>query len=471
MDIALAWWGSLLLLGAPLLWALNTRWVSLITICGLSLLTQFITLPFFYLDKDDFAWSAIKPFGFSAAEAYPMLFKVSAFLFLLNIFYRIFDLADVRHRARTWHQQRAGLLAQAGVFTGRVARKVQGVVGTSLRPRAVIALLALVLLIPAFTVLNLWTFSLGVGVVGVEPPRLPYHLSGILLYFFKYVVPLVFGYLYARTHRGWLPAALVVAYGWILGMTSLSRSSLMYCTLPVLFFAAIDRRRMLLIVTTYFSLLGYGFITRARGFVHFVSDGQAIGNFDTDVFSILVQIAGDPGPAVWNPLFVPGIFVELLNRLDGFENLVMAEYYDVHAVNGPLAVVLGLLWSGFAPLDSTLHHIQWNGSVPAEGYFNGGGLLSTVVMLGGAGFGWLLMAAAVVSVLMVILEKAVRQLRQIGRLQDPWRTAFLGFLAIFYFNSSGGQLFIFLLLLVVVAAAWPSMRLGNARQLFRTSAR
>ena len=86
-------------------------------------------------------------------------------------------------------------------------------------------------------------FQNGISIVGVEPPRLPFKLSGILHYFTKYVVPLTLGYLYYRSPRNLPTALLLLGYGLLLGLTSVSRSALVLVLLPVLGLAWIDRRK------------------------------------------------------------------------------------------------------------------------------------------------------------------------------------------------------------------------------------
>src|SRR5260221_2514209 len=89
-SAVLAWWIAIALLLPPLLWALKTRYVVLITICSIAFATQFATVPFFYVNRENFAWGHVKPFGFTAWEAFPILGKVSLFLFALVVFFRWF---------------------------------------------------------------------------------------------------------------------------------------------------------------------------------------------------------------------------------------------------------------------------------------------------------------------------------------------------------------------------------------------
>ncbi len=454
-DAMLAWWMAIALLLPPLLWAFKTRYVALITICSIAFATQFITLPFFYLDREEFAWGHVKPFGFTALEAFPMLAKVSVFLLVLIIFFRLFY--RISFIGGSLCKLATSLPAtSASTVLDRKHQKIN--IGLSPHRKSGLYLLLIILIIAALVPLNLWMFSQGIGIVGVEPPHLPYRLSGILHYFTKYITPLALTYFYFKTMRGWLPMLLLLSYAWVLGLTSLSRSSLMFVLLPVLYFAWLDRRRLILVVAGFGASIGYSFVSLARTFVYFVSAGKSGGKFDTGIGAICLSIISDPESRILEISSILRILGDIFGRIDGFSNLVMSQYYNSYKVIGPWGMVLDMFWQGLAPMDLDLHHIQWQGNVLPEGFVNGGGLLSTAVILGNAGLWWITIGALVAAALLVVLEKSAIRLTNLYKAPYLFSTAVTGFFSLYYVIAGAGNAqFVYPIILVVIASWLPPL--------------
>lgn len=448
-DAMLAWWVAIILLLPLLLWAYKTRFVALITISSLAFATQLITLPYFYLTRVEFAWGHVKPFNFTAFEALPMLLKVSVFLFVLiasfKLFYRVSFIGGssrkiANNSRNTFHHP---------LQTEAIKRKT-----IKSRQSAGLYILMILLTVAALVPLNLWMFSQGISIVGVEPPHLPYRLSGILHYFTKYIAPLALAYLYFRSNRGWLPMFLLLAYAWVLGASSISRSSLMYVMLPVIYFAWLDRRKLMLVVAAYGALMGFVFVSAARNIVYGASAGKSTGNFDTGIFSMLFSIASDSTGNIFDPILIGKMLSEVFGRIDGFGNLVMAQYYDSYQVIGPLGIVKGMIWQGFAPIDLDLHHMQWQGNILIKGFVNGGGLLSSTVILGNAGMWWIALSAVVAAATLVILEKSTKRLVKIYHAPSLFSTAATGFLSMSYFTGAAGSVHYMYPFILLFIASW-----------------
>ena len=56
-DGVIALWIMIFLFLIPLYWAVHSRFIALRTICWISFLTQFITLPLFYFEPHNFMWA------------------------------------------------------------------------------------------------------------------------------------------------------------------------------------------------------------------------------------------------------------------------------------------------------------------------------------------------------------------------------------------------------------------------------
>lgn len=455
-EAMLAWWLLIMLLLPPLLWALKTRFVALVTICSLAFASQFITLPLFYLNRDEFAWGHVKPFGFTALEALPMLIKVAVFLYALIIFFGLFYRVSFvgkssRKLSNRFYKSNTSTNSASNFVTHN--NQVNNNFASPHRSSG-LYLFLIVLVIVALVPLNLWMFSQGISIVGVEPPHLPYRLSGVLHYFTKYMIPLTLTYLYFKTKRGWLPMLLMLSYAWVLGLSSVSRSSLMFVMLPVLYCAWLDRHQLLLAVAGFGALIGFSFVSTTRNYVYVVSAGKSGVDVDTGVFSIVLSIATNHDSRIWKLTSVLAIIGSIFGRIDGFDNLVMSQYYDPCQVVGPFGMLVDMLWQGLVPVDLDLHHMQWQGNTLIEGFVNGGGLLSNAVILGNAGLWWTILSALVAAVTLVLLEKSTKRLVKLYKMQHMYVTVIIGYLSLSYFIGAAGSIHFVYPLIAICITSW-----------------
>lgn len=456
LEAMLAWWMVIALLLPPLLWVLKTRYVALKTICLLAFTTQFVTLPFFYINRDDFAWGHVKPFDFTAVEAWPMLSKVMIFLVCLIIFFKLLYRLRLIGGSGNPRSGRLHLPSSQSKLKSFFADNAQ-----YLKPSRQTWLYTslIILVITILVPLNLWMFSQGISIVGVEPPNLPYRLSGILHYLTKYIIPLLLGYLYWKTKRGLFPMTLMLGYACVLGLSSVSRSSLIFVMLPVLAFAWLDRRNWLLAVGGLGTVAGFGVVSLARNFVYIISAGKTGAVTDVGILPVITGILTDPDSPFREADFLLRIFVRICGRIEGFENLVMSQFYDPNSDVGPLGFLLRMIWRPFAPIDQDIHHIQWQGNVLPEGFVNGGALLSNAVILGNANLLWIIASALVAAGTLVLLEKSAHRVIARYGFPDLLGSALVGFLSIIFFIETGGSsVFVLPFLLLIVASWLPPLR-------------
>jgi hypothetical protein len=464
-DTMFAWWLAIGLLLPPLLWAFKTPYVALKTICGISFLTQFVTLPFFYVYRDDFKWGHIKPFHFTTWESFPMLAKVSLFLFALVLFFKW--LYPVIIVAGGSSRKLTNVNHQAAV-TKDLLNKSSGLHVRHNRKTWLFTLL-IVLLIAILTPLVLWTYSQGISLVGVEPPKLPYRLSGILYYLIKYLSPLLLGYLYYKTKGSWPLMLLFLAYAFLLGLCTVSKSSVMIIMMPVLGLAWIEKRKFFFAVAGIGTTIGIQFAAAARVYVYIVIGGKSAADTSLSIFTIIYNIFTDPDSKMFNFNYLLKLVSQIISRIEGFSNLVMSQYYDPDAVVGAWGFILRIIWRGFADFDTNtknLHSIQWQGDVLPVGFYNGGALLSSIVILGNAGLLWVLLIAMVVAIILATLEKSSNN---IGRQYEEFRilkVPVIIFLSLIFFTEAGGAIiFVYPFLLLLIVSFFPTIVLKNRRGL------
>lgn len=402
--ITLAFFSAIVLLLPPLIWSIKTRFVTLISICSIAFLTQIITLPFFYLNADDFLWGNIKPFRFSVYEAISILINVTIFLLSLIIFFK--------YLYKFTFFGGSVILEKNKIKTVFRNLNLKYLSDNSNSKNTHIYITLFILLIMFLVPLNLWMFSQGVSIVGVQPPQLPYHLSGVLHYFTKFLIPLTLAYLYSKTRRNLFTMVILVLYGLLLGLTSISRSSLMFILLPILYFSLYDLRKWQFIFVCFFSLIAFAMVTEIRNYVYILNGSVIAGNFSNSLFIILLEMVTDPKSKIFEITSIFKVIITIFNRIDGFDNLVMSEYYDIYKVNSPIDLILGQVWHGFSTVDLDLHHIQWQGNILPDGFVNGGGLFSNIVILGNASLWWIILCALMVSAILIFLEKGVIRLKK-----------------------------------------------------------
>ncbi len=136
----------------------------------------------------------------------------------------------------------------------------------------------------------------------------------------------------------------------------------------------------------------------------------------------------------------------------------MSQFYDPYAAIGPWGMFLGMIWQGFTEIDLDLHHLQWQGNVLPVGFVNGGGLLSTVVIIGNANLLWILAIALLAACILIILEKSVNRAVVRYGLSDLVALQIIGLISIFFFISGGGgRTFVYPWLLLIVASWLPPL--------------
>ena len=449
----MTWWLMISLLLPPLVWTFRTRYVALKTICGVSFITQFLTLPFFYHYRNEFAWGHVKPFGFTVIEALPILAKVSLFLFSLIIFFKFFYSATLF--GRRCNKIENDFSAHEAI---KVSVNKQNDFDLRSNKNTGLFALLIIMIIGVLIPLNLWSYSQGVGLTGVEPPHLPYKLSGILFYLMKYITPMLLAYLYSQTNRGWFLMLLMLTYAWILGLCSVSKGAVLIVMFAVLVLSWIDNRKIMLVVAGMGTLLGVAVAAGARAYVYIIFDGKAGGDTSEGILKLLFNTLSELDKSIWNFDYLPLIINGILNRIEGFENLVMAQFYDPYAVDGPWQFVLRMIWKGLAPYDVNLHHMQWQGNILPEGFNNGGALLSNAVIVGNSGFWWIVVSAMVTSFFLVILEKSCNRIKYKYTGFELVSTPVIFFMSYLYFANTGGDpMFIFSLLLLLFVSWMPPL--------------
>jgi hypothetical protein len=320
----------------------------------------------------------------------------------------------------------------------------------------------IIILIAMLIPLNLWAYSQGIGLTGVEPPKLPYRLSGLLFYFTKYITPLVLGWLYLKSNRGWFLLLLYLTYAWIFGLCSVSKGAVMIVMLPVMALAWIDKRRVKFLLASLGTIIGVSAVVYARAYIYVVNNGRSGADTAINLFNLVLNMFGDPDSEIWNFDFLLQYIGSILSRIEGFENLVMAQSYDPNAVCGAWGFILRMIWRGLTDFDTDLHAMQWQGNFLPEGFYNGGALLSNAVILGNADLWWIVISSMVSAITLIILEKSCKRLSyKYAELKLISSPTIVFITLIFFLDTGGSSIFVFPFLLIFLVSWFPPLfRLG-----------
>jgi hypothetical protein len=444
----LAWWLSIILLAPTFLWALKTKYVALKTICGVSFVTQLITIPFFFIQRDEFPWGHVKPFTFTALESLPILGKIFIFMIIFILSFKLLYLVPIfGGTISKLKKQSSNLDSSINIYK---KNKLELNILSKNRNTNIYSFI-IIILIPVLIAINFWSYSKGIGLTGIEPPALPYKISGILFYLMKYVTPAILGLLYFKTKRGWFLMILFLTYSWIIGLSSISKGVVLFIMFPVVLLAWLDRRKIMFVFASIGTLIGVTLAAESRNYIYVFIGEKSGADTTASILEIAINIFSDPNSQIWRFDFIPHIIGGIMSRIEGFGNLVMAQFYDPYAVDGPLQFILRIIWNEMAHYDTDLHSIQWQGNTLPEGFYNGGALLSTAVIVGNASLLWTVLSAVVTAMILVTLEKSiVRISTQFIKFKAIGKIITFGLTMIFFSTSGGDITFVYPFILILL---------------------
>jgi hypothetical protein len=266
-------------------------------------LSHALASPLFFLQEDIFEYSgfsAVRDFDFSLTWYFRVYLYVFLFLystlFSVLLFKKIFS-SEIKY-------------LQIDEFSFTISKnKVYNV------------FLFVFLLFLAF--LNKWMFDNGIGLTGIEPPKLPYRLSGILYFFSRFFAPLIILYLYSKCIRNYRITLLIIVYATWAAITSVSRTTLTMLWLPVIFFAILDKRYILLfsVVFLFFSI--FPFIELARNYVYQIDNGVVGMNMDYSIGNIIWELFNTR-----ETLSLKDALFGFIGRLGGTQDVILADQYN-----------------------------------------------------------------------------------------------------------------------------------------------
>ena len=454
LETLFSWWLVFLFLLPPLIWSLKNKYITLQVFCLLSFFSQAINLPVFYLYRDSWNFAHVKPFYFTATEALPILAKVSFFIIFVIIFFKA--LIIIFSFLKLPALKEKNTIQESIIDSSRSAYKKYDHFDLKKNSKTKKFTILIILLISLLIPLNLWSYSIGIGITGVEAPRLPFRLVGIIFYLVKYVTPLLLGYLYIQTKRGWFLMFIYITYALIAGLCSVSKGIVILIMLPVVILAWHDNRYLLSIISSLSTLVVVFIASAARAYVHTVSAGVTGANVSNSIGTLLLNVISNPDSRLRDSDFLLRSVDGLAARVEGFQNLVMAYYYDSAAVLGGGGFILRMIWRGWATVDADAHHLEWQGNILPEGFYNGGSLLSHAIILGNISLIYVIMGSFVVAVTFVLIENITNFFLNRFNAFYGLRTPIIFFIVSVYFTETSiNRPMVFILILLFLLGCLP----------------
>lgn len=405
---------------------------------GIALVTQMISVPLFVINRDTYSaigWSAVKDFQFTIAEFFPIYTELAFFLvvviFCVAPFIKLLKFPEL-HLGHNVHSSasRPAATAKRGGYL-------------------ILLILAIILIAP----LNLWMFSNGISLVGVDPPRLPFRLSGILHYVSTLVVPVVLTAIYSRTSRSYAPAGWLMLYAFILGATQVSKGALLLVMLTIFYCAVVDKKYLLLSVSTIFTLVAVQLIVLLRNVVYVVT-GEKSGADSGGGLMMALDRMLDEG---FDGFSIADTFTLIVDRIEGAQSIILASKFNVEAIGGVAAAFKWFNFNSWNVFDADAYHLEYIGVTLPEGFVAGGGGLLSKALLVTQSDPLYLVAFAINVATYVLMGEWIARSIFLKYAVPAYYYIVGGVYVLFFYVGSGSSVFFAVLFFFIFIALMPKM--------------
>lgn len=441
IQLLYAWYLFLTLLLPPLILIQRTRYISAKVFVWTAFLTQAFTMPIFFSFPDNYHFQHHREFLFTGWEVIGVYWRLSLLLLLFCFCVAIIERSSLpifRYRIRSQINEPSSL---SGYLK-------------NLNSKSIFYSASIVILILIMVPVNGWMFKMGIGLTGIEPPRLPYRMSGILTYLAKWIVPGVIAYLYFNTRqKSFLLLMILGLYSVYLGISTASRAAALSILFTPLALSIVNRRWLLGVLALIFTLLSIGLTTASRKIVFFASEGHTKGFTDLGLLETLYQ-ACDLLDFTAVLLVLPKIFA----RISGFEGLFLSTHIEPSSFGGSFAVWLKTLNWKYSVLGHEQVHQQFLGYVPPIGFYNATADVYAYAIWAGNGnilyYGLFSLTAALY---LIMQESALLRIGNKYQSIEIYCRSLCILLSIFYVAAIGSPRFFNIFILLVVFSLLPKM--------------
>jgi len=379
-----------------------------------------VTLIAFYLTPEHYYFNEHRPFGFGALSAFKVSGLLGLFFLLLIALDSLIGAFNIFPMKRSPRRQNGSLYA--------VNREVSSPNYSKKSAPIILLLLTLTLVIKP------WMFSNGVGLVGIEPPKLPFKMSGALFYLFNWIVPWSIALLYTRSRRSLGVFLFVVIVGIISGICSLSKAVLLFFMLGPIFYSLYDRHWYRFVFSIIACSVGLAAVLSARSILYLIVDGEVFLNL-THQISTFAPLLMTELKFSYETFFV---LVSVMDRVDGFQSLHLSSNFDSSAVGGGWQLFLRFLYSPWSEINIDAMHVEFMGFSLPSGFISvTGTITSQMLMTSNSNIYWLGLFAVAVVIFSRLVEYACKLIAIKYNMPSSIKFGILFGFSMFYYLSPG----------------------------------
>ena len=367
----------------------------LIAAISLAAIANVIGTPLFILNKEKYSydgWNAVKDFDFSTISFLNIYAYSFTSILLLVGFVWIIEKYNPEHLSVYFKNNENEI--SRNILDSNINKKKKSKFTWSF---VFFIFYIITVAIAVFMYIN------KIGILGIEPERLPFKMVGILFYLRGYILPITLFVIFNKTSKSILLMVLVIILAIMMGALSASRGITFIYMFPVIvgiLNKKVSFQRVALVAALI--VLSYVVTSMARDIIY------ANAEQSLSIIDLLLGLLGSSSEFQSDR----GLFFSLLNvistisnRLYGAQDMVLAYQYvliDPWSSFGNF-----LLTEPIADLAKELYGLEFS---PGQGYGVGMGLLGIFVMIGRADVLLLVAAILFFSLLAVLINRLLTHL-------------------------------------------------------------
>lgn len=291
-----------------------------------------------------------------------------------------------------------------------------------------------------FCFLSVWMFNNSIGMTGIRPKQLPYHLTGILFHLRGKVFPLVFFFLYIKSSNKNLSFIFIVISSIIGGFSACSKGLPILILAPIIYESILTKHKVRAGFGIVLSILLFGIISFSRELL-FAFDKVQVDLETTMAYSIeaLSNVKSN---------WIIDLLDTFTGRLYGANTLVLADQYHITTFADLINYYLGVPAEVLVPnYSETIFGITLPDNMA---YGVGLGYMGTMILLSSGSYLYVIIQAVFIGFLFRVIEFTLhKNLRNTDSTFIGLMSVLLAAYIVLSLIEASGMKIVYLLLLVL----------------------
>lgn len=425
------------------------KWVSfsaLTIFVWTCLLTQAVSIAKFYIYPEFYFFQEHRKYNFGALEGIEIQLRLAVFVILTSLISLFFK--NAFNLIKNKNFKPAPTKFHKNVFEANQVDKF---------PRTEIFIFLIIfIMVP----IHFQTFKNGIAITGIQPPALPFKISGVLYYFSKWLIPALLAYLVIKMGKLSISLMLVFSlYSLMLGVATSSRSASLSIVITPLILAILNRSYRSTLYWLIIITVNLHIVTMSREIVFQSTNGNTVAYTALGVVGTLIETVNNIDLSEIL-LVIPNIFA----RISSFEGSVLGTGVDASALGGSLNIFLQTVHWPLVDLSHEAVHLQVLGYVPPYGFYNAtADLFSYVIWATNQNIGWILIFSLYTGALIYLLEKS---LNSISIKFTRWKnhiSLLRFFLVVLYVSGPGSPLLNSIFIIIILSGVFLNFLFGGPK--------